>query len=145
MDDQVNSSVFCIRLPWINLPLPRQCHPSCATVSTCSTHDSRVNLRDVSLPCILHRLYNFIWQCSYDLHGIYSAHTSVQSLPPGHPATGRIRECDQALKDLGCAFLDRIGRILEAQEGLAVGASFLYEALGDFTLVDSPTESVEPK
>ena len=60
---------------------------------------------------------------SNNLDSVDPAHTALQSLPSRYPASCGIRERDQSLKDLRCAFLNRVGGIGEAEEGLAVRAA----------------------
>ena len=50
---------------------------------------------------------------SNDLDSIDPTHTALQPLPSRHPASCGIRERDQSLKNLRCAFLDRVGGVGE--------------------------------
>ena len=60
---------------------------------------------------------------------IRSRHVGVQSLPPGDPARGRITQGDEALEDLGGAFLDGVVVAAQAEHVVAVRASFTHEFL----------------
>lgn len=63
-----------------------------------------------------------------DLDGVDTRDITVESLPPGYPAGGRIGKSDEALEDLAGTFLNGIVVARQLKELFAVGTSFTAEA-----------------
>lgn len=89
-----------------------------------------VHLRDIlySILILQHRPH-FLRQLSRDLDRIHAAHIAVEALPLCDPRLGRVSKRDEALKHLGCTAFDLVLRAGEVEEFVAVGASFVAEAL----------------
>ena len=75
-----------------------------------------------------------------DLDRVDPSNVAIETLPLGHPRLRRVGQGDQAFVDLRRAFLDGLGVTSQAQEVLAVGASFTQEFLPQFD--DSTRESL---
>lgn len=110
------------------------CHLSCiiksASQSRQNEKKSFQNVRNILYPIlILQRRPDLVGELARDLDRVHAGHISVQALPLCDPRLGRVGQRYQALKDLRRAAFDLVLRADEVQEFLAVGASFVAEAL----------------
>jgi hypothetical protein len=77
----------------------------------------------------LSRLDIVLGQDTLDLNSIDARHVALQPLEARDPALARVGHGHQAVEDLGCAVLDRIGVAGKLEEGVAVRAALLDELL----------------
>ena len=85
--------------------------------------------RHISYVVILQHRQNLIRQRAHDLDRVDAGQVRAQALPLGDPGGGGVADGDERVEDSGRAFGDGVGRVLQLQEGLAVGAAGADEFL----------------
>ena len=91
--------------------------------------------RHVANIVILQHGQHLVRQRADDLDGVDAWLVRAEALPLGDPRRGRVRDGDQRVKDRRRAFRDRVRRIRQLQEGLAVRAAESDEFLRRWGLV----------
>ena len=83
----------------------------------------------ISYVVILQHRQNLVWQCAHDLDRVDARQVRAQALPLGDPGGGGVANGDERVEDGGRAFGDGVGRVLQLQEGLAIGTAGADELL----------------
>jgi hypothetical protein len=77
----------------------------------------------ISYVIVLQHRQNLVRQRAHDLDRVDARQVCAQALPLGDPGGGGIANGDERVKDGGRAFGDGVGRVLQLQEGLTIGAA----------------------
>jgi hypothetical protein len=85
--------------------------------------------RHISDIIILQHRQNLVRQRAHDLDCVDAGQVCAQALPLGDPGGGGVANGDKRVEDSRRAFGDGVGRVLQLQEGLAVGAAGTDEFL----------------
>jgi hypothetical protein len=76
---------------------------------------------------IVELTFDLIGQLSGHGYSVHSSHVRVESLPLGHPAVVRVHQCDHAVKVGARAVMHFVPVAFEAQQIVAVIASFFVK------------------
>jgi hypothetical protein len=85
--------------------------------------------RHISYVVVLQYRQNLVRQRAHDLDRVDTREVCAQALPLGDPGCGRVANSDERVEDGGCAFRNCVGRVLQLQEGLTIGAAGADELL----------------